>query len=399
MHERRWLCVARYRAPMPKPAAERFASAVAAMPGTVYTPFDLASHPGPLYPLHVGDTWLEPVAGARMEDLSEAEHPGMHRYVQTGGIAPLVDAVVQKLRERNRLAVERGEVLVTAGATSGLACAVSALCEPGEEVLICAPFWPLIRGIVRAQRATPVEVPFFDRVTTAGEALAALEAKRTARTVALYFSNPSNPSGRVLAPSLVEALAAWARRHDLWILSDEVYEEFVYRGEHVSTARFAPERTLSAFSFSKTYGMAGNRVGYLAGPAALVAEAHKVSVHSAYHAPTAAQLAALRALEGGAEWVKAARESYAAVGREAAALLGLPEPEGSCFLFADAAARLDERGFPGFLADCFADGVVVAPGSSAGEAYGSWVRLCYTVLPPQDALAGVRRLARRLGRG
>jgi len=381
---------------MPKPGAGRTAADVAALPGAVYTPFDLSRHRGPLFPLQVGDTWLEPAVGARMEDLREADFPGLHRYGPTGGIAPLVDAIVAKLRERNALAVEPAQVLVTAGATSGLACAVSALCDPGEEVLICAPFWPLIRGIVRSQRATPVEVPFFDRVATIADALAALEAKRTARTVALYYSTPSNPSGRVLAGDWLEALAAWARRHDLWLLSDEVYEEFVYRGEHVSTARFAPERTISAFSFSKSYGMAGNRVGYLAGPAPAIAEAHKVSVHSAYHAPTAAQVAALRALEGGAEWVKRARESYARVGREAAALLRLPEPAGSCFLFADAAARLDERGLAGFLADCFADGVVVAPGASAGEAYGSWVRLCYTVLPPDAALEGVRRLARRL---
>jgi len=383
---------------MPKPSEERAAAAVAAMPGAVYTPFDLSGHTGPLFPLHVGDTWMEPAPGTRMEDLREADFPGLHRYGPTAGIAPLLDAIVQKLGDKNRLAVEREQVLVTAGATSGLACALSALCDPGDEVLICAPFWPLIRGIVRSQRATPVEVPFFDRVATIAEALAALDARRTSRTVALYFSTPSNPSGRVLAPDWIEALAGWARRHDLWILSDEVYEEFVYRGEHVSTARFAPERTISAFSFSKTYGMAGNRAGYLAGPAAAIAEAHKVSVHSAYHAPTAAQLAALRALEGGAEWVKSARESYARVGREAAALLGLPAPEGSCFLFADAAARLDGRGLAGFLADCFADGVVVAPGASAGEAYGSWVRLCYTALPPDAALEGVRRLARRLGR-
>jgi len=78
--------------------------------------------------------------------------------------------------------------------------------------------------------------------------------------------------------------------------------------------------------------------------------------------------------------------------------VSLAAPEGSCFLFVDAAARLDERGLPGFLADCFADGVVVAPGASAGDAYGSWVRLCYTALPPPAALEGVRRLAKRLGR-
>ena len=384
---------------MPKPSDERTAAAVAALPGAVYTPFDLSRHAGPLFPLHVGDTWLEPPVSARMEDLREADFPGLHRYADTGGIAPLVDATLQKLRDKNGLACERAELLITAGATSGLACAVSALCDPGEEVLILAPFWPLIRGIVRSQRATPAEVPFFDRIGSISDVLAALDARFTSRTVALYFSNPSNPSGRVLAGDWLEALAAWARRHDLWILSDEVYEEFVYRGEHVSTARFAPERTLSAFSFSKSYGMAGNRVGYVAGPADVIAEAHKVSVHSAYHAPTAAQVAALRALEGGAEWVKHARESYAAVGREAASLLGVAAPEGSCFLFVDAEAKLDARGLPGFLADCFADGVVVAPGASAGEAYGSFVRLCYTVLPPEAALEGVARLARRLGRG
>jgi len=384
---------------MPKPGAERAAAAVAAVPGGVYTPFDLTRHPGPLFRLHVGDTWLEPPVGARMEDLREADFPGLHRYVETGGITPLVEAIRGKLVERNGLALAREQVLITAGATSGLACAVSALCDPGEEVLILAPFWPLIRGIVRSQRATPVEVPFFDRITSIGAALAALEAHRSARTVALYFSSPSNPSGRVLAADWLEALAGWARRHDLWILSDEVYEEFVYSGEHVSTARFAPERTISAFSFSKTYGMAGNRVGYLAGPAAVIAEAHKVSVHSAYHAPTAAQLAALRALEGGAEWVKRTRELYGRAGREAASLLGLAAPEGSCFLFVDAAPRLDGRGLAGFLADCFADGVVVAPGASSGETYGSFVRLCYTALPPEAALEGVARLAKRLGRG
>ena len=383
---------------MPKPGEERAAAAVAALPGAVYTPFDLSRHAGALFPLHVGDTFLSPAPGTRMEDLREADCPGLHRYGPTAGLPPLVDAIAQKLREKNRLPCEREQVLVTAGATSGLACAVAALCDPGEEVLICAPFWPLIRGMVRSQRATPVEVPFFDRVATLADALAALDARRTPRSVALYFSNPSNPTGRVLAPDWIEVLAGWARRHDLWILSDEVYEEFVYRGEHVSTARFAPERTLSTFSFSKTYGMAGNRVGYLAGPAAAIAEAHKVSVHTAYHAPTAAQFAALRALEGGAGWVKGARESYERVGREAAALLGVPAPEGSCFLFVDAAAQLDARGLQGFLADCFADGVVVAPGASAGEAYASWARICYTVLPPEDALEGVRRLARRLGR-
>jgi len=368
------------------------------MPGAVYTPFDLSRASRPVIALHVGDTWMEPFAGARMEDLHERDFPGLHRYVDTRGIPALLDALVQKVRERNRIACARANVLVTAGATSGLSCAISALADPGEEVLVLAPFWPLIRGITRSLRATPVEVPFFDRVATAAEAIAALEAKRTERTVALYFATPSNPTGRVLPAEWLEAIAAWARRRDLWLLSDEVYEDYVYAGEHVSTARFAPERTISAFSFSKAYGMAGNRVGYLHAPEAVIAEAHKVSVHSAYHAPTGAQLAALRALEGGAAWVANARAQYAKTGAEVAEVLGQPPPAGGCFLFVNAGHRLDARGLQGLLEDAFASGVVVAPGSSAGADYGSWIRLCFTVVPPEQALEAARRLAHLLRR-
>jgi N-succinyldiaminopimelate aminotransferase len=381
---------------MPKPSDQRASAAISQLPGAVYTPFDLTQAPRPVIALHVGDTWMEPFPGARMEDLRERDFPGLHRYVETRGVPALVDAIVQKVRERNRLAVERSNVVVTAGATSGLSCAVSALADPGEEVLILAPFWPLIRGIVRSLRATPVEVPFFDRVERIDDALAALDAKLSARTVALYYSTPSNPTGRVLPPDWLEALATWARRRDVWLISDEVYEDYVYAGEHVSTARFAPERTITAFSFSKAYGMAGNRAGYLVGPEAVITEAHKVSVHSAYHAPTAAQLAGLRALEGGAAWVAKARAEYAKAGVEVAAVLGMPAPAGGCFLFADAAHRLDDRGLPGFLADAFAAGVVVAPGSSAGEAYGSWIRLCFTVAPRDEANEAARRLAKLL---
>ena len=346
-----------------------------------------------VFPLHVGDTWMEPFEGARMEALRVAEHPGMHRYCETAGIPLLAAALVEKLRERNGLAAERDGVLVTAGATSGLSCAVSALADPGEEVLILAPFWPLVRGIVRSQRAVAVEVPFFDRVRSAADAVAAVEERLSPRSVALYFSSPSNPTGRVLPLAWLEALAELARRHDLWLLSDEVYEDYVYRGEHVSIGTLAPERTLSVFSFSKAYGMAGNRVGYLAGPPALVAEIHKLQIHSSYHAATASQLAALRALEGGAAWLAGARAAYRSAGEDAARGLGLPPPEGSMFLFVDVARRLGERGLEGFLEDCLEAGVLVAPGSSSGEAYASWIRLCYSAVPPADAAEAVRRLA------
>ena len=368
------------------------------MPGAVYSPFAdrIASHPGPIFPLHVGDTWMEPFAGGRMQDLRVEEHPGMHRYCDTRGLPELVDALVERVRERKGLALERESVLVTGGATGGLAEVVGALVEPGEEVLILAPFWPLIRGIVQSFRGVPVEVPFYDRVDSAEAAVEAVRARLSERTVALYVSTPSNPTGVVLPEAWLSALADFARQNDLWLLSDEVYEDFVYRGVHVSLSPMAPERTISVHSFSKAYGMAGNRVGYVAGPRPVIDEARKIGTHSFYHAPTAGQLAALAALRDGGPWIASAREQYRAAGEHAALELGMPAPGGSTFLFVDVGSRLDERGLHGFLADCFEDGVMVAPGASSGEAYGSWVRLCYTAAPPDQVAEAVVRLAKRI---
>jgi N-succinyldiaminopimelate aminotransferase len=287
-------------------------------------------------------------------------------------------------------------VWVAAGATGALSAAVGAIASPGEEVLILAPFWPLIRGIVQTFRARPVEVPFYDRVDSPEAAVAVVRERLTERTAALYVSTPSNPTGRVLPSDQLEALAAFAQREDLWLLSDEVYEDYVYRGDHVSLGRFAPERTLSVFSFSKAYGMAGNRTGYLVGPPEAVAQVGKVSTHTFYSAPTAGQVAGLRALREGGAWVARARASYRDVGEAVANELGMPPPEGSTFLFLDVRRALDERGLRGFLADCLEDGVALAPGSSCGEDYGDWVRLCYTSAPPTEVKDAARRLAKRI---
>ena len=380
------------------PRPPRCAPAVAGMPGAVFSPIQrqLESGSQRIVPLHVGDTWLEPFEGGRMESLRVAEHPGMHRYSETQGLPQLVDAIVEKVRANNGIACERDQVLVAAGATGALGSAVGMLAAPGEEVLILAPFWPLIRGIVQTFRAVPVEVPFYDRVDSVESAVAAVRDRLTDRSVALYVSSPSNPTGCVLPRAWLEALAELAREENLWLVSDEVYEEVVYRGEHFSIAAAAPERSLTVFSFSKAYGMAGNRVGYLVGPAEAVAGARKVSTHTFYAAPTAGQLAAFRALRDGAGWLAEARETYRAVGDATAAALGVPAPAGGTFLFLDVETRLDARGIWGFLADCVDDGVALAPGPSCGRDYEGWVRLCFTAAPPADVARATEALSRRL---
>jgi N-succinyldiaminopimelate aminotransferase len=370
------------------------------MPGAVYSPFAdrIASWnveaDGPLFPLHVGDTWRDPFVGARSEDISSAEVPRLHAYGDTRGIAPLIEAVAEKLRTRNGLDHGPEEILVTAGATGGLSTVAGATLSPGDEILILAPFWPLIRGIAQSFRAKPIEVPFFDRVSTLEEAVAAVAEKITPRSRVLYVSTPSNPTARVIPGEWLEALAALARQHDLWIFSDEVYEDYVYgEHEHVSMGRFAPERTVSVYSVSKSYAMAGQRVGYLAGPRRLIEEARKIGTHLYYHAPIVGQYTALAALRGGAEWVAAARAQDCAVGRQVAELLGQDAPQGGTFLFLDVHDKLDARGLAGLLEDCFLRGVLVAPGQSCGSLYGEWIRLSYTAAPGEAVLEAATRLA------
>ena len=374
--------------------------AATSIKGSVYSSVlhRLAAYQGEVYPLHVGDTFLEPPAGCRMEDFTVERHPGMHRYAPPQGLPALVDAVVERLRARTGVPLERANVFVAGGGTSGLASVVGAIVAPGDEVLLLAPHWPLVEGHVRMAGGIPVDVSFFGVAESPETAAAVVEAALTSRSVALYVNTPSNPTGRVIPRAWLEALVDLARRHDLWLLFDEVYEDYVYRGEHVPGLSLAPERSFAIHSFSKAYGMAGNRVGYVAGPAAPLAEALKLSTHTVYAAPTAAQLAALRVLEGaGDAWIVGTREAYRRMGEAAADRLGVPRPEGSTFLFLDVAAHLDGRGLTGFLEDAADRGLLVSPGPSFGPS-PSHVRVCYTSAPPDAVLRGVEVLASLLGR-
>ncbi|MDP6932334.1 MAG: pyridoxal phosphate-dependent aminotransferase [Myxococcota bacterium] len=366
---------------------------LAAMEGSLFSKLAhrVAAIQGERYPLHVGDTWLEPAPGCRMQDFTVDEHPGMHRYATPHGHPLLLEAIEE------RRGVTRDRVLVTAGVTGGLGAVAGALLSPGDEVLILTPFWPLIAGIVRAARAVPVQVPFYDRTA---DVSTLVEPFVTDRTVALYVNTPNNPTGKVLAPDVLQSLADLARSHELWLWSDEVYENYAYTSPHVSPARFAPERTFCAYSFSKAYGMAGNRCGYLVGPSdpACMGPVRKIATHSFYSAPTASQLAAAQVLRTGDPWLEQTHAAYMAAGNAAADTLGEPHPEGGTFLFVDVAQNLDERGLEGFLLDCIDQNLVLAPGSSCGRDYGHYVRVCFTSAPPDVVDRGITRLATLLER-
>jgi N-succinyldiaminopimelate aminotransferase len=362
----------------------------------------IKAYQGKLYPLHVGDTWLEPPPTARTETLTTADNPLLHTYPPPHGEPALLAAIADRLQRRFGVERSGDAIQVTSGATSGLSVTVQALCDPGDEVLLPAPFWPLIRGIIASRGARPVQVPFYTRLGEANfDPEATLEAAITERTVAIYVNTPNNPTGRTLTEAQLDGIARVARRHGLWILTDEVYEDLYFSEAPPATLwrrADVADRTIAHHSLSKAYGLAGARVGYTHGPADVIATIRGVNTFQVYSAAKPMERLAARALIDGDAWLAECRRLYARQARAASQALGLPMPQGGTFLFFDATPWLDgaPTALP-LLERCVDAGVVLVPGAASGEGYERWVRLCYTTVGPDDLDEALRRLQRVLG--
>jgi N-succinyldiaminopimelate aminotransferase len=360
------------------------------------------TRPGRVFALQVGDTWRDPPDCARAEAQRTADHARLHGYSPVLGEPVLLDAIAARLRERVGEPVERDGLQVMLGATGGLSAVVDAIVDPGDEVVVLAPYWPLIRGIIASRGGRPVEVPFFDRLGAPGfDPEAAIARAVSPATTAIYVNSPNNPTGRILRPDVVAALAGVVRRHELWVISDEVYEDLAYvdPGPPVWTHPALRDRTLATHSFSKSHALAGARVGYTHGPVAAMRAVRGVQTFRTYCAPRPFQLGAARALAEGNAWLAESRGLYAAAGRRAAEALGLPVPEAGSFLFFDAAPYFGPgESLDGFLERCLDAGVFLTPGGASGAAYATFVRLCYTAVAPDDLGEAVARVAGVLGR-
>ncbi|MCA9561972.1 MAG: pyridoxal phosphate-dependent aminotransferase [Myxococcales bacterium] len=361
----------------------------------------LASYQGPIFPLHVGDTYLEPVACARMENQRVEDESGLHRYANPRGRNDLIEAVLWARERKDRRAISADRVLITAGATAGLNAAVRALTVPGQEILVLSPHWPLIRGMSTAHGLSVNEVPFYDLADDRETALAILSEQIHANTAAVYVNWPNNPSGLVPSTEVVEAIIELAVSNDLWVITDEVYEDYVYTegAPRLSDYPEISDRLVRCFSFSKAYGLAGLRVGYNIAPPEAIAKMEAITTYTVYSVNTAGQRAAARALREGDGWLSKAHAAYREAGFRAAERLGVPAPGGGTFLFVDVADALDERGMQGLLEDCVDQGLLISPGQIFGPGYESYVRVCFTSASPDLVGTGVEVLAKRLARG
>ena len=286
-------------------------------------------------------------------DAPDSVKSAMHRsidanhthYLQTTGLPRLLELLANKLRQANRIPVgSPEEVMVTTGGIHALYVVCQALFEPGDEVIVPDPEWPPCAGNLLAAQAVPVPCPLHEQLQWRYD-LRELESKITSRTRAIYVNSPHNPTGGVLTRADVEGIATIARERQLWLLSDEAYEDVVFDGaEHVSPASLAGmyQRTISVFTFSKSYAMTGLRLGYVAAPDPKLRERmKKVLFYSASNVTSIVQDGGMGALEGPQDNIERFRTElqarrdlfYEGIRQHASGVLSGAPPRGAFYAF------------------------------------------------------------------
>jgi aspartate/methionine/tyrosine aminotransferase len=328
-----------------------------------------------------------------------AARAGFTRYAPNAGLPELREAIAEKLARVNGLRVTPEQVVVTAGSVCGLMTTLMALVEPGDEVLLPDPGWPNCEMMVRAIGARPVPYPL-DPVRGFLPDLNALVGCITARTKALLVNTPANPTGAVFPEETIRRLVAIAVEHDLYLVSDEVYDQLVYDGEHFSPGRLDGDgRVVSIYSFSKTYSMTGWRVGYVAAAPDIAEVVTKLQEPVVSCASTVSQKAAEAALLGAQECVDEMRLAYRERRDTALSILredgvDAVEPHGAFYLLVDIGRATSDTYT--FARDLLREQrVAVAPGEAFGLGGRGFVRLSLAA-DRQVVAEGTRRLAARV---
>ncbi|GAA0983894.1 pyridoxal phosphate-dependent aminotransferase [Nocardiopsis tropica] len=343
--------------------------------------------------------------------VAAARDPRFHRYTPAGGLPELREAVAEKTRRDSGYAVEPSQVLVTNGGKQAVHEAFAAMLDPGDEVLLVAPYWTTYPESVKLAGGVPVFV-VTDESTGYMAGVEQLEAARTERTKVLVFVSPSNPTGAVYPREQVRAIGRWADEHGLWVLTDEIYEHLVYGGAEFSSLPVeVPEiadRTVVVNGVAKTYAMTGWRVGWIIGPKDLVRAASNLQSHATSNVANVSQAAALAAVSGGLAAVEEMREAFDRRRRTMVRMLGgidgvvCPEPRGAFYAYPSVKGVLgrEVRGrtprTSAELAELVLEEAEVAV--VPGEAFGTpgYLRLSYA-LGDEDLAEGVGRLQRLLG--
>ena len=341
--------------------------------------------------------------------------PVNHRYSPAAGLPALREAIAAKTARDSGYDVSPSQVLVTNGGKQAVYQAFAAVVDPGDEVLLPAPYWTTYPEAIRLAGGEPVEV--FAGVDQGYlVTVEQLEAARTPRTKALLFCSPSNPTGAVYSPEQTAEIGRWAREHGIWVLTDDIYEHLTYDAAvFTPIVRAVPEladTTIVLNGVAKTYAMTGWRVGWTVAPAIVTLAMQRLQSHATSNVANVSQRAALAAVSGPLDAVAEMRAAYDRRRRLAADALNAvdgitcPEPEGAFYVFPSVKGFLERpaagrtvggREIASSLDLCDALLEQAAVALVPGEGFGApgHVRLSYA-LSDEDLQAGVERIAKAL---
>lgn len=249
-----------------------------------------------VHALHGGEPYFETPESIKYAAIKALVENQTH-YAPSSGVLPLRTALVEKLARKNQIRVTPDEVIATVGGSQGLYAAFQSVLDPGDDALVFSPYWTPIGDLVTGAQARPLLVP---TITARRNGIRkTLEQFSTPKTRAIYFNTPQNPSGLVFTRSEAEEVAAFAIERDLIVIADEAYEDLVYDGEHVSIASLPgmAERTITCYTFSKTYAMTGWRAGYAVAKEPFMTALRKIVLYSTNGVATPVQHAMIHALK------------------------------------------------------------------------------------------------------
>ena len=332
--------------------------------------------------------------------------PANHRYSPTPGLPELREAIVAKTKRDSNLTISADQVLVTNGGKQAVYQAFATIVDKGDEVILPAPYWTTYPECIKLAGGIPVEV-FADEKQNYMVTVDQLEKARSPKTKALLFCSPSNPTGSVYSPEQVKAIAQWALKNEIWIITDEIYEHLLYDGATApSIPALVPEmadRTLILNGVAKTYAMTGWRVGWMIGPKDAIKAATNLQSHLTSNVSNVAQRAAIAALTNDLSAVKKMGEAFDRRRKLIVKMLNeipgveCPTPTGAFYVYPSVKALLgkDIRGrrptTSAELASLILEEVEVAV--VPGEAFGpsGYLRLSYAT-SDEDIIEGVTRL-------
>ncbi|MEU2948269.1 pyridoxal phosphate-dependent aminotransferase [Nocardiopsis alba] len=335
-----------------------------------------------------------------------ARNPRFHRYTPAGGLPELKKAIAEKTLRDSGLEVDPSQVLVTNGGKQAIYEAFAAMLDPGDEVIVIAPYWTTYPESIKLAGGVPVFV-VTDESTGYRADVEQLEAARTERTKVLVFVSPSNPTGAVYPREQVRAIGRWADEHGLWVLTDEIYEHLVYGDAEFSSLPVeVPEiadRTVIVNGVAKTYAMTGWRVGWIIGPKDVVKAASNLQSHATSNVANVSQAAALAAVSGDLTAVDEMRKAFDRRRRTIVGMLNeidgvvCPEPEGAFYVYPSVKGVLGRKirgrtpATSAELAELILEEAEVAV--VPGEAFGTpgYLRLSYA-LGDEDLVEGVTRV-------